>query len=619
MSADEAELRKGLRTILTGYDPDDDAPGMPTEDAKRSKNRTKRKKLRARKAKQEKEAAAKAALEAKKSRKKKKKELKKQKAQGAVGSSEAVAEKKAEKGQQKKKNNKKNKKKPAAAPAASLDGDDGDDDVPMPATKKQQPAQQQHLKFGAGGATHAVSAKKKGKLGMKQGAAHNTDAHAGAGDDADIGGTGFSSFEFAANAARRKQLRHEEQLVTYTAGGGGEDAGSMDDGLSHWFLLPGASDTMSAKKSRDGRVKKRKQVDAEALERLQGEAEAVLEADVEVWRRNRGLEGPSQDRWLQQVLKGGTMSDKIAALALLVRESPIHTLAQLDALLNMAHKKSRRESGPAIDALWYVVCHTMCASAKLCCGCARCEVKCSEPHLYVIAVWFYLLSRLLPSLFLFLFSCDAVLLPSLFKSLVAPPPVPFHRSLRLRRSELFVHTLLPQRKLRTFASQPGLPSLERRRVKKQGGDLTDDDRRRLVVWFYESALKDRVARWADALSMAVYNDLEYHKTKAIKAAAAMLANVPEREAAFLTMLVAKLGDKARRVASAVSYQLNQLMEMHPNMRPVILRELRQFMHRTTITPRARYYAVICLNQMVRALSTFAVDCLLCVGTHMWLW
>lgn len=48
--------------------------------------------------------------------------------------------------------------------------------------------------------------------------------------------------------------------------------------------------------------------------------------------------------WLRTVLSAGTLGDKVAALTLLVQESPVHTLVSLDSLLAMASKKGKRES-----------------------------------------------------------------------------------------------------------------------------------------------------------------------------------------------------------------------------------------------------------------------------------
>lgn len=43
-----------------------------------------------------------------------------------------------------------------------------------------------------------------------------------------------------------------------------------------------------------------------------------------------------------QVLRGGTLSDKVAALTLQVQESPVHRLSVFDGLLDLGLKKERR-------------------------------------------------------------------------------------------------------------------------------------------------------------------------------------------------------------------------------------------------------------------------------------
>ncbi|PWZ01616.1 CBF-domain-containing protein [Testicularia cyperi] len=48
---------------------------------------------------------------------------------------------------------------------------------------------------------------------------------------------------------------------------------------------------------------------------------------------------------------GGTVSDRISALTLLVQSSPVHNTKHLENLLNMSRKKSREESGRATRAL----------------------------------------------------------------------------------------------------------------------------------------------------------------------------------------------------------------------------------------------------------------------------
>ena len=47
---------------------------------------------------------------------------------------------------------------------------------------------------------------------------------------------------------------------------------------------------------------------------------------------------------MKTVLTSGTLSDKIAALTVLVQESPLHGLQHLETMINMAKKKGKREA-----------------------------------------------------------------------------------------------------------------------------------------------------------------------------------------------------------------------------------------------------------------------------------
>ncbi|KAM3589087.1 RNA-binding ribosome biosynthesis protein mak21 [Umbelopsis sp. WA50703] len=60
----------------------------------------------------------------------------------------------------------------------------------------------------------------------------------------------------------------------------------------------------------------------------------------------------SSDRsFLSDILKSGTLNDKVSALTLLVQESPIHALRTMDTLMGMSKKKSRKEAVQAITSL----------------------------------------------------------------------------------------------------------------------------------------------------------------------------------------------------------------------------------------------------------------------------
>eukprot|EP01135_Chromosphaera_perkinsii_P007650 Nk52_evm106s914 gene=Nk52_evmTU106s914 len=59
----------------------------------------------------------------------------------------------------------------------------------------------------------------------------------------------------------------------------------------------------------------------------------------------------SDYKWMETVMKTGTLNDKLAAMTLLVQESPLHRGNTLATILNMCKKKSKRESLMAIDCL----------------------------------------------------------------------------------------------------------------------------------------------------------------------------------------------------------------------------------------------------------------------------
>ena len=59
----------------------------------------------------------------------------------------------------------------------------------------------------------------------------------------------------------------------------------------------------------------------------------------------------SEVEWIESVLKNGTLTDKVAALTLLVQENPLCRLSPLESLVAMTQKKGKRESMSAVDSL----------------------------------------------------------------------------------------------------------------------------------------------------------------------------------------------------------------------------------------------------------------------------
>lgn len=77
--------------------------------------------------------------------------------------------------------------------------------------------------------------------------------------------------------------------------------------------------------------------------------------DVESRRYQSLLAGSAESRsdrkWMQETIKSGTMSDKVAAMALQVQESPFHELGTLEMLVGIATKKQQRPVQLALVAL----------------------------------------------------------------------------------------------------------------------------------------------------------------------------------------------------------------------------------------------------------------------------
>jgi ribosome biogenesis protein MAK21 len=85
-----------------------------------------------------------------------------------------------------------------------------------------------------------------------------------------------------------------------------------------------------------------------ALEQWITVSEHALAAVSRAFERKLGTSEEARKKILS---KEKTIGDKIAAVTLMVQESPLHRLDELRSLLGFAKKKGRRERGPAIDAM----------------------------------------------------------------------------------------------------------------------------------------------------------------------------------------------------------------------------------------------------------------------------
>ena len=56
-------------------------------------------------------------------------------------------------------------------------------------------------------------------------------------------------------------------------------------------------------------------------------------------------------KWVRSMLSSGTLTDKVAAMASLIQNDPVHNLDLIDDMLAMAKRNGKRESQLAINSL----------------------------------------------------------------------------------------------------------------------------------------------------------------------------------------------------------------------------------------------------------------------------
>ena len=164
-------------------------------------------------------------------------------------------------------------------------------------------------------------------------------------------------------------------------------------------------------------------------------------------------------------------------------------------------------------------------------------------------------------------------------------------------------SLLPSdRRLRAFASQPGLFSLSTKDIKnwKSSGSLPGSlTKAHLVSWAFEDKLKSMYFEILKILETWCNDEIVYSRTKAVDIVYELLRDKPEQEANLLRLLVNKLGDTEKKIASRASYNILQLQIPHPLMKPTIISAIEQdILFKPGQSLHAKYYAIITLNQTI---------------------
>ncbi|CAG8955972.1 hypothetical protein HYFRA_00008827 [Hymenoscyphus fraxineus] len=159
------------------------------------------------------------------------------------------------------------------------------------------------------------------------------------------------------------------------------------------------------------------------------------------------------------------------------------------------------------------------------------------------------------------------------------------------------------RRLRLFSSQPGLlGTLQQDTITtwnfghRLPGDIT---KAHLISWAYEDWLKESYFDMLKVLEGWCNDEVLYARSRAVTYVYELLKEKPEQEANLLRLLVNKLGDPDKKIASRTSYLLLQLQTSHPMMKPIIIRSIEtELLLRPGQSSHARYYAINTLNQTI---------------------
>ena len=162
--------------------------------------------------------------------------------------------------------------------------------------------------------------------------------------------------------------------------------------------------------------------------------------------------------------------------------------------------------------------------------------------------------------------------------------------------DLFTNDLLPPgRKLVSFAAQPFFKS-------PRSASNPAPSETQLTYWMLEDSIKSRYMDFLSILEEGTHDEMSYIKKARLMQLNDLLLASPEREKVILALLVNKMGDADKKIASRVVFLLTEIIKTHPGFKLSLIVELEQLLYRAHIAPRAQYYAIIFLNQMVFAAS-----------------
>ncbi|KAJ2038618.1 RNA-binding ribosome biosynthesis protein mak21, partial [Coemansia sp. S16] len=148
-----------------------------------------------------------------------------------------------------------------------------------------------------------------------------------------------------------------------------------------------------------------------------------------------------------------------------------------------------------------------------------------------------------------------------------------------------LNLLPPNRKLKYFADQP---------INARG--ITNAH---WIMWAFEDKLKRHYFDLIQVMESMSYDPVLHTRQNMVNYFEELLEQKPEQEQNLLRLLVNKLGDNERQLAAKASYLLLKLLNVHPNMKYVVVKTVQELLlTKSSTKERTQYYTMITLNQII---------------------
>lgn len=153
--------------------------------------------------------------------------------------------------------------------------------------------------------------------------------------------------------------------------------------------------------------------------------------------------------------------------------------------------------------------------------------------------------------------------------------------------DLFINSLLPDRKLNAFNKAP----LTR--------TATDQ---KVALAYYEDFLKKCYFKFIQVLEYLSHDPILHVRMTVVSHIFDLLKAKPEQEVNLLRLGVNKLGDIDNKVAAKTSYQILQLEQAHPAMKKIIVDSVTDMVLQKQSEYHSQYYTILTLNQTILSKS-----------------